>query len=98
MLSSKKILLTQEMIILFKKSGPASFFFYLLLIEGLLFYNIVLVSAIHQLISTIGIHMSPPSTLISDSHLGLYEASVGNSLHQGPGAFPRGMLQYKRVD
>mgnify|MGYP007134505402 CR=1 FL=1 len=34
---------------------------YLFLIGGQLFYNIVLVSAIHQLESATGIHMSPPS-------------------------------------
>ena len=37
------------------------FFLNLFLIEGILLYNIVLVSAIHQHESAIGIHMFPPS-------------------------------------
>ena len=36
-------------------------FFNLFLIERKLLYNIVLVSAVHQHESVIGIHMSPPS-------------------------------------
>ena len=36
-------------------------FIYLFLIERQFLYNIVLVSAIHQYESAIGVHMSPPS-------------------------------------
>ena len=38
-----------------------TFFYSLFLIKGLLHYGIVLVSAIHQQESAIGIHMSPAS-------------------------------------
>ena len=38
--------------------------FFKILVGGKLFYNSVLVSAIHQHESTIGIHMSPPSCFL----------------------------------
>ena len=44
-----------------KNLKPWLYFFYIFLIEGLLLYNIVLVSAVHKHESAIAIHMSPPS-------------------------------------
>ena len=45
----------------FLKFSVNRFFKNLYLIEGQLLYNIMLVSAVYQHISAIGIHISPPS-------------------------------------
>jgi len=54
--------------------------FFLLLIEGQLLYNVVLVSAIHQHGSAIGIHMSPPSSASLPPHPSLLGLSQITSL------------------
>ena len=52
--------------------------FFKVFIARYLFYNIVLVSAIHQHESVIGIHMFPPSEAsLEGSPLGCHRALVG---------------------
>ena len=59
----KKFLLssTNKRLSLNKHIPQINFLIHLFLIKGQLFYNIVLVSSIHQHESAIGIHRSPPS-------------------------------------